>query len=247
MKNLKFCSLLIVFMFFLIIIAVSCKKEKNNNNIVVPSGAVADIDGNIYYFDTVGTIIFMKQDLRVKHFSNGDKIYDGNLAAEIPNVTDNTAWGALTTPGWCYYNNDPNNRAVYGILYNWWAACDNRKVCPVGWHVPSNAEWTAFSNSLGGDAVSGGKMKEAGTAHWQAPNTGATNESGFTGLPIGARNYNGSSFDNIGTSGAWWSTTMSSGLGPYYFCLETMYASVNRGGTFVNSGLGIRCFKDSIR
>src|SRR5690606_33259564 len=116
----------------------------------------------------------------------------------IPQVTDPTIWGNLTTGAWCYYNNDPANEIIYGKLYNWYAVNDPRGLAPVGWHIPSDSEWTILTDYLGGFEVAGGKMKETGTTHWANPNIGADNSSGFTGLPGGYRAYNSAEFNTIG-------------------------------------------------
>ena len=108
-------------------------------------------------------------------------------------------------------------RAAYGALYNWRGAmkgnpgiiinpADRQGACPVGWHVPDKTEWTELVNFLGGDSIAGGKLKEAGTKHWKSLNVGATNESGFTGLPGGYRSHYGI-FEGLGYSGYWWSST----------------------------------------
>ena len=123
----------------------------------------------------------MDKNLDVDRYRNGDP---------IPKVTDPTAWVALTTGAYCYYNNDSATyAATYGKLYNWYAVNDPRGLAPAGWHIPSDAEWATIETCLGGASVAGGEMKETGTIHWQSPNTGATNSSGFTGLPGGYRNY----------------------------------------------------------
>lgn len=146
--------------------------------------------------------------------------YDGATyrdGTSIPQVTDPTVWANLTTGAWCYFNNDPANGAIYGKLYNWYAVVGifdapslttpslRKQFAPTGWHVPSDAEWTTLTSFLGGESVAGGKMKATGTTRWSSPNTGATNSSGFAGLP-GGRN-DGGSFANFRTNGNWWSST----------------------------------------
>lgn len=134
-------------------------------------------------------------------FRNGDP---------IPEVTDNAAWAALTTPAWCYYDNDPANGQIYGKLYNWYAVNDPRGLAPEGWRIPTNNDWASLKFCLGGD-FTGGKMKTTGdvtnnTGLWQSPNASATNESGFGGLPGGRRGFNGS-FINLAQNGFWWSSS----------------------------------------
>jgi uncharacterized protein (TIGR02145 family) len=145
----------------------------------------------------IGTQQWMSKNLDAAFYKNGDP---------IPQVTDPTAWAALTTGAWCYYNNDSTQGTTYGKLYNWYAVNDSRGLAPTGWHIPSEAEWTALSATLGGNSVSGAKMKEAGTLHWGLPK--GNNNSSFTGLPGGYRNDIGS-FSLIGDLGGWWSSTAS--------------------------------------
>ena len=147
----------------------------------------------------IGTQQWMSKNLDVAFYKNGDP---------IPLVTDPTAWVGLTTGAWCYYNNDSTQGTTYGKLYNWYAVNDARGLAPAGWHIPSDAEWDVLSTTLGGAAVSGGKMKEAGTTHWTSPNTGGNNNSGWAGLPSGKRDGYSASFSNSGLFGYWWSSTV---------------------------------------
>ena len=156
--------------------------------------AVTDIDGNVYQTVTIGTQVWMAENLKVIHYRNGDA---------IPNVTDSTEWSNLTTGAYCNYDNDANNATTYGRLYNWYAVNDSRNIAPTGWRVPTEDEWTILSVYLGGRTVAGGKLKETGTTHWISPNTGATNETGFTALPGGIRVS--STCIAIGIYGYWWS------------------------------------------
>jgi uncharacterized protein (TIGR02145 family) len=143
---------------------------------------------------TISTQQWTLNNLDVTTYRNGDI---------IPQVTDNAQWAGLTTGAWCYYNNDSANGAVYGKLYNWYAVNDARGLAPLGWHIPSKEEWITLTTFLGGDGLAGGKMKA--TTLWNSPNTGATNESGFTGLPGGYRDGTGPSI-TIGNNGRWWTT-----------------------------------------
>ena len=160
---------------------------------------MTDIDGNTYQTVKIGNQWWIAENLNVTHYQNGDA---------IPNVTDSAAWWGLTSGAYCNYNNDAANVAVYGRLYNWYAVHDSRNIAPAGWHVPSDAEWQTLVDYLGGDPVAGGKMKEAGTTHWISPNTGATNESGFSGLPGGYRHTDGYYYD-ISYSASFWTFTES--------------------------------------
>jgi uncharacterized protein (TIGR02145 family) len=176
----------------------------------------------------------MKKNLDVDHYSNGEP---------IPEVKDPTEWSNLKTGAWCYYNNDPANGAIYGKLYNRYAVNDPRGLAPKGWHIPSEAEWTELENYLGGKDVAGGKLKETGTAHWQNPNTGATNESGFSALPGGWRNYNGA-FGSVGYYGLWWSSTESDATDAWYRGMGCSYAAIGRGDDGKGSGFSVRCLRD---
>ena len=158
---------------------------------------LTDIDGNAYKAIKIGNQVWMYENLKTT------KLNDGTA---IPLVTTSAAWGNLTTPGYCWYNNDEaSNKNVYGALYNWYTI-NTGKLCPAGWHVPTVAEWTTLTTFLGGESVAGGKLKETGIAHWKSPNTGASNETGFTALPGGFRDFDGV-FAQIYNSGCWWSAT----------------------------------------
>jgi len=155
---------------------------------------------------TIGNQVWTNKNLDVTTYRDG---------TPIPQVTDPTAWANLTTGAWCYYNNDPANGAIYGKLYNWYAVAGihdndpntpNKILAPLGWHVPSDPEWTVLTDYLGGQLIAGGKMKETGTVHWNSPNQDATNSSGFTGLPGGVRFVYGI-FNLIGIYGYWWSSS----------------------------------------
>ncbi len=161
----------------------------------------------------------------------------------IPQVTNAAAWASLTTGAYCYYKNDSATyAATYGKLYNWYAVNDVRGLAPLGWHIPSDAEWTTLSTNLGGDAAAGGTMKEAGTTHWLNSNIGATNSSGFTGLPSGHCDINGQ-FDNIGYYGSCWSSTeynvdVNKALFRYLSYGNSSFLKFNYAKT---TGFSIRC------
>ena len=184
---------------------------------------------------TIGKQKWMTVNLDFVTYRNGDT---------IPQVTDPTVWAALTTGAWCYYNNDAANGAKYGKLYNWYAVNDLRGLAPQGWHIPTDAEWTTLSNFLGGDDLAGGKLKEVGTnKNWRSPNTNATNESGFTALPGGARNYVGTFF-GVGDLGYWWSAPQGNSA-------NNRYLSFSNGGLYRSSsldykrdGFSVRCLRD---
>jgi uncharacterized protein (TIGR02145 family) len=199
---------------------------------VKDSGAtVTDIDGNVYNTVTIGAQVWMKENLHVTKYRNGEA---------IPTTTADIAAEATPKYQWAY-GGDINNAAVYGRLYTWYAATDSRGLCPTGWHVPTNAEWTTLTDYLGTDP--GGKMKEAGTAHWTTPNTGADNSSGFTALPGGYRTYNGA-FNGIGGSGLWWSATEYSATIARYRGLYYDYTDAYRLLNNKYYGFSVRCARD---
>ena len=136
--------------------------------------------------------------LDVTTYANGDP---------IPEVTDPAAWTALTTGAWCHYNNDPANSLIYGRLYNWYAVNDPRGLAPTGYHVPSAIELQTLINCLGGGYYQGGKLREVGTAHWNSPNLGATNSTGFTALPAGERYVVDGQFYDINNLTLFWTST----------------------------------------
>ena len=182
----------------------------------------------------IGTQQWMEKNLDVLTYRNGDI---------IPQVTDPTAWAALTTGAWCYYNNDVANGAIYGKLYNWYAVNDARGLAPLGWHVPTDAEWTTLETTLGGESVAGGKMKTTGTTRWVAPNTDATNESGFAGLPGGNRINNGT-FSYVGFFGFWWSSTEDDTTSAWDRVLFYSNGLILRDGSSKKSGFSVRCLRD---
>ena len=200
-----------------------------------PYGAVptvTDHDGNVYNTVKIGTQVWMAENLKTTK-------YNDNTA--IPLVTDNSEWISLTTPAYCWYDNDISNKTTYGALYNWYTV-NTGKLCPTGWHVPSDEEWTILTNYLG--SMAGGRMRETGTTHWKSPNTDAPNDSKFTALPGGSRRYDGS-FYYIGDGGYWWSATEDDAADAWYLNME-----INSFSTFYGSyyykyyGISVRCLRD---
>jgi uncharacterized protein (TIGR02145 family) len=205
---------------------------------------VKDIDNNRYDIIRIGTQTWMSENLKTTRYNDG---------TVIPLVTDGTAWEDSSTnnaAAYCWFAapNESTNLITYGALYNWYAinttTNGNKNVCPTGWHVPTDGEWTTLTTYLGGEGVAGSKIKEAGLAHWITPNTGATNESGFAGLPGGYRNYKGT-FYSIGSYGYWRSSTEYNASNAWYRILNFNNGNVyrdsngNKGG-----GLSVRCLRD---
>jgi uncharacterized protein (TIGR02145 family) len=168
-------------------------------------------------------------------------------------MTDNAAWAATVSGAYCDYNNTPANSATYGRLYNWYAADNNvatkiasnggKNVCPTGWHVPGDAEWTTLVTYLGGEDVAGGKLKETGTLHW-INSGGATNETGFTALPGGSR-FGSGGFTGFGVTGNFWSSTpyaLYNNSNVWY--LNAYNAKISLGNIQKKTGYSVRCVKD---
>jgi uncharacterized protein (TIGR02145 family) len=196
-----------------------------------------DADGNVYTSVTIGTQVWMIENLKTTKYNDG---------TAIPNITDKTDWDALITPGYCWYNNNASTyKATYGAMYNWYAVTVNTgKLCPVGWHVPTHVEWQILETYLGGSSVAGSKLKESGITHWKSPNTGATNETGFTALP-GGRRTSTYGFDAIEVYGNWWSSTPSSDVDAFARIMRYDNSSFSMWFSFKFHGLSVRCLKDN--
>lgn len=183
---------------------------------------------------TIGTQVWMSENLNVDKFRNGDP---------IPEAKTDEEWvkaGKNQQPAWCYYNNDPANGEKYGKLYNWYAVNDKRGLAPVGYHIPSNKEWTILTDYLGGEDLVGTKMKS--TSGWEENGNG-TNESGFSGLPGGTR-YGGGSFGEFGTYGYWWSSQKAPAYEAWYRSLHYDDYSVYTYYRNAKLGLSVRCLRD---
>jgi uncharacterized protein (TIGR02145 family) len=199
------------------------------------AGTVTDIDNNVYNTVTIGTQTWMIGNLKTTRYSNGNS---------IPAVSDPVSWSALTTGAYCYYNNDSNNSGTYGLLYNWHAVSDSRKLAPQGWHIPSLAEWDILVNYLGGQITAGNKLKETGTAHFLQSNDNVTNASNFTALPGGTRDYETGIFSSIGFYGNWWTSTtdvLSLSFSKVMFCSDAQVVPYSKNRKV---GMSVRCVKD---
>ncbi len=204
------------------------------------NGILKDIDGNIYKTIKIGSQVWMAENLKNTHFSNGD---------EIPTTNPPTKeiWGeSPATYQWIYiYGGEEYNLKTYGRLYTWFTVADTRGLCPSGWHVPSKVEWTELINYLGGITVAGGKLKETGIIHWSDPNTGATNESGFTALPGGHRYYTGSiAFTEINEEGFWWTSTENYIDAGDCIRIYSGSESSDLDNYYKWAGMSVRCLKD---
>ena len=237
----KYFYILMLTLFYL-----SCSDDPTSSKDNETTGTVTDVDGNIYQTVKIGDQWWMAENLKVTHYRNGEA---------IPNVTDDIDWGNLSTGAYCNYDNNSSNVATYGRLYNWYAIEDSLNLAPAGWHVPTDDEWKELEMYLGmsqSDADTtdyrgtdeGGKLKETGTAHWASPNTGATNESGFTALPGGYRVFVIAKFYMMGKYGAWWSSTVH--YRSSVWCRELEYSGqqVRRHSTNKPYGFSVRCVRD---
>ena len=218
---------------------------------------VTDASGNTYPTVTIGTQVWMAENLRTTKYRDG---------SNIPVVTDNTQWAnnwnngnPLSQPMMCWYNNDQTTYTAnkFGALYNWYAinpaTNGNKNVCPTGWHVPTDAEWNVLIANLDPSynptatgtqsTTAGGKMKSTGTQYWLSPNTGATNSSGWSGLPGGFRRNYGP-FNFIGDNGGWWSSTESNSDDAWFRLLGYFYGSVYRDYYCKAYGFSVRCLRD---
>ena len=215
-----------IIMSFALLIINACKKDDNNNSVLT------DIDGNVYHTVTIGTQVWMVENLKTTKFRDG---------TPIPIVTDNIAWESLTTAAYCNYNNDANNANFYGRLYNWYVAKDNRNIAPIGWHVPNDIDWTTLINYLGGENIAGEKMKD--TSSWGTPIFGVTNSSGFTALSGGIRDGSGD-YGLIGGCGYWWSANEYNVSNAHFIYIDIGNTGILRYYMNKNFGYSIRCVKD---
>ena len=217
---------------------VSFTTTSSGNDIIfnpdLTYGTISDIDGNAYKTIQIGTQIWMAENLKTTSYNDG---------TGIPLVTDEVEWSFLDTAAYCWFDNDEATyKAIYGALYNWYTV-NTGKLCPTGWHVPTDTEWTLLTDYLGGLLVAGGKLKETGTTHWSTPNTSATNETGFTALPGGCRHYHGL-FSVTRQYGLWWSATEYDVLNALYPLIRCDYGGVLRYQNFKTNGMSVRCVKD---
>jgi uncharacterized protein (TIGR02145 family) len=195
---------------------------------------VRDIEGNEYKTVTIGSQVWMAENLKTTRYN------DGTI---IPMVTNYDSWASQTSPAYCWYNNDSTNKEAYGAMYNWYAV-NTSKLCPKGWHVPADSEWLSLTTWFGDLRNVGNKLKEEGTVHWKNPNSGATNESGFTALPGGYRSYKGT-FNWIRIAGYWWSATENPDSKIYFLQIRYKSGEVVRFYSEKANGFCVRCLQDN--
>lgn len=208
---------------------------------------VSDIDGNVYQIVTIGSQVWMAENLRTTTYSDGTPIPTG--------LTD-TDWSNTTNGAYAIYphsqidglNSDTEVAASYGNLYNWYAVADEGGLCPTGWHVPNEGEWITLVDYLGGILVAGGKMKSTRTVpelhpRWNSPNTDATDEGGWSGLPGGYRYLSGS-YNLLGGLGYWWNSTVYGSDNGGIRILAYNSATAFKGSYDKSYGFSVRCVRD---
>jgi uncharacterized protein (TIGR02145 family) len=196
---------------------------------------VTDIEGNVYKTLTIGTQTWMAENLKTTKYRNGDLIKTTSPA------TKDIRYEISPQYQWAYDGKE-SNVAAYGRLYTWYVVTDSRGVCPIGWHVPTDVEWSTLTIFLGGEIVAYSKLKEADEIHWIKYDSG-TNETGFTALPGGLRNSRGP-FDDIGSSGCWWSSTENGTYDAWYRLMNYNFSSVYRYLYLKRNGFSVRCVKN---
>jgi len=205
---------------------------KTTGNVV---DTVTDIEGNVYHIITIGTQKWMLENLRSRRYRNGDPL------TEITNIAD---WNNIKVGAYCTLDNDNNNAFTFGRYYNLAVIQDSRSIAPIGWHIPSDQDWKTLSIILVGDTLAGGKLKENSTMFWNSPNYGATNSSGFTGLPAGFPLAEKKMFWDFGRTANWWGKTSDTSI---HVCYSLTYDNgMIYKGIFPGNGWGynIRCIKD---
>lgn len=200
---------------------------------------LADIEGNLYSTVMIGNQVWMTENLKTTRYNDN---------TEIPNVTDNIAWTTLSTPAYCWYkNNGSNIDNKYGRLYNWFSV-NTGKLCPTGWHVPSEEEWTTLVDYLGGESYAGGRLKEQGLNHWNSPNEGASNIYGFSALPGGCRSgLTTGSFRALRYIGWWWINTEYDYKWARSCAIAFDAGEIAKGRALKTNGYSVRCIKDYVR
>jgi uncharacterized protein (TIGR02145 family) len=223
---LKIPSQLIVVLLFL-----SCHLNAQS---FVCGSTISDIDGNIYNTVAIGNQCWTVENMRSTRCGTG---------TSIPLVSDTLQWSTLAGPAYSYYGNEIGNAGIYGLLYNGYAATDTCNVCPEGWHVPDDGEWSGLVSYLGGEGVAGGPMKEV--TGWNGSNTGATNSSGFTAKPGGFRLANGE-YDYLGAQARFWTSSMATAQNAWSRVLYFNDATVARLNYHRRNGMSLRCIKSQV-
>ena len=197
---------------------------------------ITDIDGNIYHAVVIGTQTWLVENLKTTRYNDG---------TSTPLVTDFNTWMSLTSDAYCWPENDITNMTPYGAIYNWYAV-NTGKLAITGWHVPTDDDWNTLINYAGGASVAGGNLKETGTTYWQPPNTGATDEFGFSAVPAGYRTTTNGSFVDFTLEGIYWSATTQGGSAARALMQYTSGAlDFQHPGSDYSIGFSVRCVKNS--
>ncbi|MBN1597118.1 MAG: fibrobacter succinogenes major paralogous domain-containing protein [Bacteroidales bacterium] len=230
MKTTKKIGNYLIIAASLLIIAYGCKKDDDDT--------ITDADGNIYTSVTIGSQVWMVENLKTTKYNDG---------TGITLITDNSEWRNTTAPAYCWYDNNISNKELFGAFYSW-NAVNTEKLCPSGWHVPTLTELDELIEFLGGESVAGGKLKATGTIEgadglWYQPNTDATNETGFSALPGGMR---AADFYDFNYGGVWWLSTEYSPerAHAYYINYDSGAINLNDDGFAKYHGYSVRCIKD---
>ena len=241
MKKNKRKSISIIIVLLIGLINYGCKKDNNAINNQPQTNLVIDIDSNTYHTITIGNQVWMVENFKATRYN------DGTL---IPKVESDEEWDTLTCGAYCWYDNDMlKNKDTYGALYNW-RAVETGKLCPIGWHVPTDLDWDVLSNFLGGDSVAGGKLKSVGTLEdstglWHSPNTSAIDYYGFSAVPSGIRyTIAPYGFEEMGGIGYWWSSSENSSSVAWLRLMRFNKSDLFRYDGDKNAGFSVRCIKD---
>ncbi|MDA3866881.1 MAG: FISUMP domain-containing protein [Salinivirgaceae bacterium] len=266
--TIKKISLVTVLTF---VLSLSAVFAQNDTMYIMKAGAIVgqynlntEVDSVIFYEPTSGTFTDTRDGNVYNWVKIGDQVWMAENLAYLPSVNQ-VADGSEDAAGSYYYvygydgTNVTDAKAIsnydtYGVLYNWTAAMNGEAssttnpsgiqgVCPTGWHVPSDAEWTQLTDYIGGTRLAGGKLKETGTTHWNSPNEGATNETGFRALPGGYRSGSGA-FVSIGYGGDWWSATEYDATDAWYRSMNYYGSGVYRVSYGKELGFSVRCVRD---
>jgi uncharacterized protein (TIGR02145 family) len=221
--------------YFYKVSAVNQAGETEMSNYVTATtlNTVKDIEGNVYQTAMIGTKLWMAENLKTTKYNDG---------TPIPLIHLYGQYSIDTVPAYCWYNNDSTNKAIYGALYTWYTV-NTGKLAPTGWHVATDTEWTTLITQLGGGDSAGGKLKETGTEHWDSPNIGATNETGFTAIPGGYVDDK-IQFNSIGYFGIWWSSTATTSYVAWRYLMSKDFKYVLRDELYMLLGYSVRCVKD---
>jgi uncharacterized protein (TIGR02145 family) len=220
---LKALSFVMLFSLFL-----SCNKDDHDEEIIT------DVDGNIYHTVVIGNQTWMLENLKTTKYNDG---------TEIPNVEENEEWELMNSGAYCNYDNLESNCELYGRLYNWYAV-NTGKLAPKEWRVATDSDWKILTDFLGGLEVAGGEIKEVGTIHWDSPNIGATNSSGFTALPGGHRYFDGY-FTVINRGAIWWTSTSEDEGNAWFRSTMHNIIHIRRDVYGYQSGFSVRCIKEN--